>query len=34
LQIVGRMFDDMGVLVASAAYERDTPHFWRVPEGF
>lgn len=34
LQIVGRMFDDAGVLAASAAYEAADPHFERVPEGF
>ena len=34
LQIVGRMFDDAGVLAASAAYEAADPHFDRVPEGF
>src|SRR4029077_4311952 len=30
LQIVGRMFDDAGVLAASAAYESADPHFDRV----
>jgi aspartyl-tRNA(Asn)/glutamyl-tRNA(Gln) amidotransferase subunit A len=34
LQIVGRMFDDAGVLAASAAYEAADPHFDKVPEGF
>ena len=34
LQIVGRMFDDAGVLVASAAYEAADPHFDKVPDGF
>ncbi len=34
LQIVGRMFDDAGVLAASAAYEAADPYFDRVPEGF
>lgn len=34
LQIVGRMFDDMGVLMASAAYEAADPYFDRVPDGF
>jgi len=34
LQIVGRMFDDAGVLAASAAYETADPHFDKVPAGF
>jgi aspartyl-tRNA(Asn)/glutamyl-tRNA(Gln) amidotransferase subunit A len=34
LQIVGRMFDDAGVLAASAAYEAADPHFAKVPAGF
>ena len=34
LQIVGRMFDDAGVLAASAAYEAADPHFERSPRGF
>jgi aspartyl-tRNA(Asn)/glutamyl-tRNA(Gln) amidotransferase subunit A len=34
LQIVGRMFDDAGVLVAAAAYELADPHFERTPPGF
>jgi aspartyl-tRNA(Asn)/glutamyl-tRNA(Gln) amidotransferase subunit A len=34
LQIVGRMFDDAGVLAASAAYEAADPYFQKVPEGF
>jgi aspartyl-tRNA(Asn)/glutamyl-tRNA(Gln) amidotransferase subunit A len=34
LQIVGRMFDDRGVLVASRAYEQANPLFGRVPSGF
>ena len=34
LQIVGRMFDDAGVLAASAAYESADPHFDSVPQGF
>jgi aspartyl-tRNA(Asn)/glutamyl-tRNA(Gln) amidotransferase subunit A len=34
LQIVGRMFDDMGVLAASAAYEAADPHFDKTPPGF
>ncbi len=34
LQIVGRMFDDAGVLAASAAYETVDPHFDKVPPGF
>mgnify|MGYP001552041748 FL=1 len=34
LQIVGRMFDDAGVLAASAAYEGADPHFDKVPDGF
>lgn len=34
LQIVGRMFDDAGVLAASAAYEAVDPLCDRVPQGF
>ncbi len=34
LQIVGRMFDDAGVLAASYAYEMADPHYEKVPEGF
>jgi aspartyl-tRNA(Asn)/glutamyl-tRNA(Gln) amidotransferase subunit A len=34
LQIVGKMFDDAGVLAASAAYESADPHFAKVPAGF
>jgi len=34
LQIVGRMFDDMGVLAASHAYEMADPTFDRTPPGF
>ncbi len=34
LQIVGRMFDDAGVLAASAAYEAIDPFCDRVPQGF
>jgi aspartyl-tRNA(Asn)/glutamyl-tRNA(Gln) amidotransferase subunit A len=34
LQIVGRMFDDMGVLAASAAYEASDPHYDKTPPGF
>jgi aspartyl-tRNA(Asn)/glutamyl-tRNA(Gln) amidotransferase subunit A len=34
LQIVGRMFDDAGVLAAAAAYELADPHFDKVPPGF
>ena len=34
MQIVGRMFDDAGVLAASAAYESADPYFDRVPPGF
>jgi aspartyl-tRNA(Asn)/glutamyl-tRNA(Gln) amidotransferase subunit A len=34
LQIVGRMFDDAGVLAASAAYEAADPHYDKVPNGF
>jgi aspartyl-tRNA(Asn)/glutamyl-tRNA(Gln) amidotransferase subunit A len=34
LQIVGRMFDDAGVLAAAAAYERADPHFDKTPPGF
>jgi aspartyl-tRNA(Asn)/glutamyl-tRNA(Gln) amidotransferase subunit A len=34
LQIVGRMFDDAGVLAAAAAYELADPHFDKTPGGF
>lgn len=34
LQVVGKMFDDAGVLAASAAYEAVDPHYHKVPEGF
>jgi aspartyl-tRNA(Asn)/glutamyl-tRNA(Gln) amidotransferase subunit A len=34
LQIVGDMFDDAGVLAASAAYEAADPHYTKVPKGF
>jgi aspartyl-tRNA(Asn)/glutamyl-tRNA(Gln) amidotransferase subunit A len=34
LQIVGRMFDDAGVLAASYAYEMADPHFDAMPKGF
>jgi aspartyl-tRNA(Asn)/glutamyl-tRNA(Gln) amidotransferase subunit A len=34
LQIVGKMYDDAGVLAASAAYELADPHYEKVPEGF
>jgi aspartyl-tRNA(Asn)/glutamyl-tRNA(Gln) amidotransferase subunit A len=34
LQIVGRMFDDTGVLAAAAAYELADPHFEKTPKGF
>ena len=34
LQIVGRMFDDCGVLAASAAFEAADPHFDKVPKGY
>jgi aspartyl-tRNA(Asn)/glutamyl-tRNA(Gln) amidotransferase subunit A len=34
LQIVGRMYDDAGVLAASAAYEAINPTFDEVPPGF
>ncbi|HWA89971.1 MAG TPA: amidase [Rhizomicrobium sp.] len=34
LQIVGKMFDDAGVLAASAAYEAADPHYNTVPKGF
>jgi aspartyl-tRNA(Asn)/glutamyl-tRNA(Gln) amidotransferase subunit A len=34
LQIVGRMFDDEGVLNASAAYELADPHYEKTPKGF
>ncbi len=34
LQIVGKMFDDAGVLAASAAYELADPYYDKTPEGF
>jgi aspartyl-tRNA(Asn)/glutamyl-tRNA(Gln) amidotransferase subunit A len=34
LQIVGKMFDDAGVLAASAAYEAVDPYVDRMPQGF
>jgi aspartyl-tRNA(Asn)/glutamyl-tRNA(Gln) amidotransferase subunit A len=34
LQIVGRMYDDAGVLAASAAYEAINPTYDRAPQGF
>jgi aspartyl-tRNA(Asn)/glutamyl-tRNA(Gln) amidotransferase subunit A len=34
LQIVGKMYDDAGVLAASAAYEAVDPYCDRVPQGF
>ncbi|MBV9063673.1 MAG: amidase, partial [Alphaproteobacteria bacterium] len=34
LQIVGRMFDDAGVLAAAAAYELADPQFGNTPPGF
>jgi aspartyl-tRNA(Asn)/glutamyl-tRNA(Gln) amidotransferase subunit A len=34
LQIVGRMYDDAGVLSAAFAYEMADPHFDKVPRGF
>jgi aspartyl-tRNA(Asn)/glutamyl-tRNA(Gln) amidotransferase subunit A len=34
LQIVGKMFDDAGVLAASYAYEQADPHYEKVPAGF
>jgi aspartyl-tRNA(Asn)/glutamyl-tRNA(Gln) amidotransferase subunit A len=34
LQIVGRMFDDAGVLAASYAYELNDPHYEKSPDGF
>ena len=34
LQIVGRMFDDAGVLAAAAAYETTAPLYRKVPPGF
>jgi aspartyl-tRNA(Asn)/glutamyl-tRNA(Gln) amidotransferase subunit A len=34
LQIVGKMFDDAGVLAASAAYEAADPHHAKMPKGF
>ncbi len=34
LQIVGRMFDDAGVLAASYAYEQSNPLYEKTPPGF
>jgi aspartyl-tRNA(Asn)/glutamyl-tRNA(Gln) amidotransferase subunit A len=34
LQIAGKMFDDAGVLAASAAYELADPHYQKVPPGY
>ncbi|HUO92707.1 MAG TPA: amidase [Rhizomicrobium sp.] len=34
LQIVGKMYDDAGVLAASSAYEAIDPYSDRVPQGF
>ena len=34
LQIVGRLYDDWGVLEAAMAYESADPHIDKVPEGF
>ena len=34
LQIVGRMFDDAGVLAASYAYEMADPHHDKTPKGY
>ena len=34
LQIVGRKYDDAGVLIASAAYESADPYYEKAPEGF
>jgi aspartyl-tRNA(Asn)/glutamyl-tRNA(Gln) amidotransferase subunit A len=34
LQIVGRHYDDWGVLQAAQAYEGIDPHFDDIPEGF
>jgi aspartyl-tRNA(Asn)/glutamyl-tRNA(Gln) amidotransferase subunit A len=34
LQIVGRMFDDAGVLAAAAADELADPHLDKAPPGF
>jgi len=34
LQIVGRMFDDTGVLAASYAYEMADPHFDKTPRNY
>jgi aspartyl-tRNA(Asn)/glutamyl-tRNA(Gln) amidotransferase subunit A len=34
LQIVGRMYDDVGVLAASYAYELADPHYEKTPRGF
>jgi aspartyl-tRNA(Asn)/glutamyl-tRNA(Gln) amidotransferase subunit A len=34
LQIVGRMYDDIGVLAASYAYELSDPQYNKVPKGF
>ena len=34
LQIVGRMFDDVGVLAAAQAYETANPLYHQLPPGF
>lgn len=34
LQVVGRMFDDAGVMTACAAYEAANPLYEKVPDGF
>ena len=34
LQIVGRMFDDAGVLAASFAYEMADPHFDKIAKSY
>ena len=34
LQIVGKMYDDQGVLAAAKAYESADPHFEKIPQGF
>jgi aspartyl-tRNA(Asn)/glutamyl-tRNA(Gln) amidotransferase subunit A len=34
LQIVGRTYDDWGVLAAAKAYEHAVPHFQKTPEGY
>ncbi len=34
LQIVGRLYDDRGVLQAAQAYESIDPHFGDIPQGF